>query len=100
MRRGGVDQKEGEPIARILEKGSPNDMRPKIENGVYRRRYRHELDKEFNNPNVLNVTKTSRLRFAGSMIRRPEDLPKKLYSEPNSMEGYIKEERNSGGRMG
>jgi hypothetical protein len=48
---------------------------PKIENGVYRRRYNHELDKEFNCPNALNVTKTSKLRYAGRMIRRPEDLP-------------------------
>jgi hypothetical protein len=47
---------------------------PKIENGVYRRRYNHELDKELNSPNALNVTKTSRLWFAGHMIRRPEDL--------------------------
>jgi hypothetical protein len=47
---------------------------PKIENGVYRRRYNHELDKEFDSPNALNVTKTSRLRYAGHMIRRPEDL--------------------------
>jgi hypothetical protein len=37
---------------------------PKIENGVYRRRYNHELDKEFNIPNALNVTKISRLRYA------------------------------------
>jgi hypothetical protein len=28
---------------------------PKIENGVYRRRYNHELDKEFDNPNALNA---------------------------------------------
>jgi hypothetical protein len=35
---------------------------PKIENGVYRRRYNHELDKAFNSPNALNVTKTSSLR--------------------------------------
>jgi hypothetical protein len=48
-----------------------------IEYGVYRRRYNHELDKEFNSPNALNVTKTSRLRYAGHMIRRPEDLPQK-----------------------
>jgi hypothetical protein len=48
---------------------------PKMENGVYWRRYNHELDKEFNNPNAVNVTKTSRLRCAGHMIRRPEDLP-------------------------
>jgi hypothetical protein len=51
-----------------------NDMRP--ENGVYRR-YNHELDKEFNSPNSLNVTKTSRLRYASHMIRRPEDLPQR-----------------------
>jgi hypothetical protein len=38
---------------------------PKIENGVYRRRCNHELDKEFDSPNAPNVTKTSRLRYAG-----------------------------------
>jgi hypothetical protein len=73
---------------------------PKIENGVYRWRYNHELDKEFDSPNVLNVTKTSILRYAGHMIRRPEIYHKKLYSEPNPMEGEIKEARNPGGRMG
>jgi hypothetical protein len=50
---------------------------PKIEHGFYRRRYNHELDREFNSPNALNVTKTNRLRYAGHMIRRPEDLPQK-----------------------
>jgi hypothetical protein len=50
---------------------------PQIENDVYRRRYNHELDKEFNSLNALNVTKTSRLRYAGHMIRRPKDLPQK-----------------------
>jgi hypothetical protein len=41
------------------------------------RRLNHELDKEFNSTNALNVTKTSRLRYAGHMIRRLEDLPQK-----------------------
>jgi hypothetical protein len=50
---------------------------PKIENGVYRRRYNHELERKFDSPNALNVMKTSRLRYAGHMIRRPEDLPQK-----------------------
>jgi hypothetical protein len=50
---------------------------PKIENGVYRRRYNNELEREFDSPNVLNVTKTTRFRYAGHMIRRPEDLPQK-----------------------
>jgi hypothetical protein len=49
----------------------------KIDNVVYRRRYNHELDKEFDSPNALNVTKTIRLRYAGHMIRRPKDLPQK-----------------------
>jgi hypothetical protein len=58
---------------------------PKIENGVYRRRYNHELDEEFDSPNALNVTKTSRLSYAGHMIRRPEDLPQKALfrAKPN-----------------
>jgi hypothetical protein len=74
----------------------------KIENGIHRRRYNLELDKEFNSPNALNVKKKSRLRlrYAGHMIRRPEDLPQKLYSEPNPMEGEIKKGQNPGGRMG
>jgi hypothetical protein len=58
---------------------------PKIENGVFRRRYNHELEREFDSPNVLNVTKTNRLRYAGHMIRRPEDLPQKALfrAKPN-----------------
>jgi hypothetical protein len=58
---------------------------PNIENYVYRRRYNHELDKEYNSPNALNVTKTSRLRYAGHIIRRPEDLPQRALfrAKPN-----------------
>jgi hypothetical protein len=49
------------------------------------RRYNHELDKEFNNPKALNVTKTSRLRYAAQMIRRPVYLPQKALfrAKPN-----------------
>jgi hypothetical protein len=48
-------------------------------------RYTHELDKEFDSPNAINVTKTSKLRYAGHMIRRPEDLPQKALfkAKPN-----------------
>jgi hypothetical protein len=69
----------------------------KIENGVYRRRYNHELDKEFNSPNILNVTKTSRLRYAVHMIRRPEDLPQKALfrAKPNAR----RNQGRPGGRM-
>jgi hypothetical protein len=72
----------------------------KIENGVYRRRYNHELDKEFDSPNTINVTMTSKLRYAGHMIRRPEDLPQKALFRAKPMEGEIKEDRYPGGRMG
>jgi hypothetical protein len=56
--------------------------------GVYRRRYNHELDKEFDSPNALNFTKTSKLRYACHMIRRPEDLPQKAQfrAKPNGKE--------------
>jgi hypothetical protein len=64
------------------------------------RRYNHELDKEFDSPNVLNVTKTSRLPCVGHTIRRPEDLQQKALFRANQMEGEIKEDRNPGGRMG
>jgi hypothetical protein len=45
----------------------------------------HELDKEFDSPNDLNVTKRTRLRYAGHMIRRPKDLPQKTLfrAKPN-----------------
>jgi hypothetical protein len=58
---------------------------PKIEDGVHRKRYNLKLDKEFNSPNALNFTKASRLRYAGQMIRRPEDLPQKplFRAKPN-----------------
>jgi hypothetical protein len=70
----GVDQKGGEPICD-----------PKIENGVYKRRYNHELAIEFNSPNALNITKTSKLRYDGHMIRKTVDLPQKTLfrAEPN-----------------
>jgi hypothetical protein len=68
-----------------------------IENGVYRRRYNHKLDNEFDSPNALNVKKTSRLRYADHLIRRPEDLLQKALFR--AKEGEIKEDRNPGGRM-
>jgi hypothetical protein len=51
----------------------------KVENGVFRRRYNFELEREFNRPCVVNVVKTNRLQYAGHMIRMPEDLPQKAF---------------------
>jgi hypothetical protein len=64
---------------------------PIIENGVYRRRYNHELDREFDSPKALNFMKTSRLCYAGHIIRRPEDLPQKALFRAKP-----KERRNQG----
>jgi hypothetical protein len=47
---------------------------PKLENGVYRRRYNFELDREFDSSCVINVVKTNRFRYARHMIRRSEDM--------------------------
>jgi hypothetical protein len=58
---------------------------------VYRRRYSHELDKEFDSLNALNVMNTSRLRYDGHMIRRPENLPQKALFRAKP-----KERRNQG----
>jgi hypothetical protein len=63
---------------------------PKIE------KYNQELDKEFDSLNALNVTKTNRLRYAGYMIRKPENLPQKALFRANT----DTEDRNLGGRMG
>jgi hypothetical protein len=61
------------------------------ERWCHKRRYNHELGKEFNSPNALNVTKSSKLRYAGHMIRRPEDLPQKALFRAKP-KGEIKED--------
>jgi hypothetical protein len=50
---------------------------PKLENGVYRRRYSFELQREFDSPYVVNIVKTNKFYYPGHMIKRPEDLPPK-----------------------
>jgi hypothetical protein len=42
---------------------------PKIVEGMYRRKYNFEIDREFNSPNVIGVVKSNILRHAGHMIR-------------------------------
>jgi hypothetical protein len=74
-------------------------MRP--ENGVYRRRFNHEREREFDSPNALNVT--NRQTDCATLVtfsENPKTHHKELYSEPNPMEGEIKEDQNPGGRMG
>jgi hypothetical protein len=73
----------------------------KIENGVYRRRYNHELERE--SLTARMPEKSRRQADCATLFTRSEDpktYHKKLYSEPNPTEGEIKEDRNPGGRMG
>jgi hypothetical protein len=43
---------------------------------VYRSRYKIEVDREFNSPNVIGVVIKNKLRYTGHMIiRGAEDLP-------------------------
>jgi hypothetical protein len=72
-----LTKKEENQLFVFKRKVLPTMCGPKIENGVYRRRYNHELEIEFDSPNASNVTKTSRLRYAGHMIRKFEDLLQK-----------------------
>jgi hypothetical protein len=70
-----LTKREKNQLLVFERKALPTICGSKIENGVYSRRYNHEIDKEIDSPNVLNVTKTSRLRYAGHMNRRPEAKP-------------------------
>jgi hypothetical protein len=64
---------------------------PKIEDFVYRRKYNIKLEREFNSPNIINVAKSNRLRYAGHMIRSAEVLPQKTL-----FEAKLKGRRNQG----
>jgi hypothetical protein len=74
---------------------------PKIENGVYRRWYNHELERE---SLTAWMSKMSRRQADCATLvtwsEDPKTYKKKLYSEPNPTEGGIKEDRNPGGRKG
>jgi hypothetical protein len=91
-----LTKREGNQLLVFERKVLRTIFGPKIENGVYRRRYNHELDKEFDSPNALNVTKTRRLRCAGHMIRKPEDLPQ-IQSQTQCKEKSRKTEIQVGG---
>jgi hypothetical protein len=76
----------------------------KIENGVYRRRYNHKLERErereFDSPKMSRrqadcATWSEDMRH---MIRRPEDLPQRALFRAKLNE--IKEDQNPGERMG
>jgi len=71
------------------------------ERGQWRNRYNRELEELYNEPNIVNVTKSSRLWWVAHVVRMDEkELPKKILW---TNRGEINEDvadRNQDGLMG
>ena len=63
---------------------------PICERGQWQKRYNRELEELYNESNIVNVIKSSRLRWAGHVVRMDEDeLPKKiLWTNPGGQRGH------------
>ena len=48
------------------------------ENGVWRRRMNHELAQLFGEPSITKVAKAGRIRWAGHVVRMPNNYPAKM----------------------
>ena len=61
----------------------------KLENGIYRRRYNFELEREYGEPNIIAIVKCNRLRWAGHLVRMdPNRAPRKLFeNDPEGRRG-------------
>jgi hypothetical protein len=46
---------------------------PKCEGGQWRKKYNRELEELYNEPNVVKVIKSSRLRWAGDVVRMDDN---------------------------
>ena len=59
------------------------------EGGQWRRRYNRILEELYNEPNIVNVIKPRRLRWAGHVVRTDgNELPKKiLWTHPGDQRG-------------
>jgi hypothetical protein len=70
-----------------------------IENGVYRRRYNHELDKEFNSPNALKCheDKQIALRWSHDQKTRRPTTKRSVQSQTQWKETSRKTENQVGG---
>jgi predicted lipase len=64
----------------------------KIENGVYTRRYNHELDKEFNSPNARMCHEDKQIALPWSHDQKTRRPTTKSSIQPNPMEGEIKKD--------
>jgi hypothetical protein len=49
------------------------------EGGQWQNRYKRELEELYNEPNIVNIIKSSKLRWAGHVVPMDEsNLPKKI----------------------
>jgi hypothetical protein len=48
---------------------------PVEENGIWRSRYNHEINKLYSEPDILNVIKIMKLRWLGQLFRMQEQNP-------------------------
>lgn len=55
----------------------------KCEDGVYRRRYNHELERDFAEPNIVTTVKVNRLRWAGHVARMNTNRAPKILLNNN-----------------
>jgi hypothetical protein len=62
---------------------------PLCERGQWRKRWNRELEKLHNETDIVNVIKSSRLKWAGHVVRMDEnELPKKiLWTNPGGQRG-------------
>jgi hypothetical protein len=62
---------------------------PICEGGQWQKRYGRELEELYNEPNTVNVIKSSRLRWGGHVVRMVENnLPKILWTNPEGHLGH------------
>jgi len=54
---------------------------PTCKRGQWQKRYNRKLEELYNEPNIVNIIKSSRLRWAGHVVQMHEnELPKKILS--------------------
>jgi len=61
---------------------------PTCKGGQWQKRYSSELEELYIEPNIVNVMRSSRLRWVGHVVRMDEDeLPKKIWTNPGGQRG-------------
>jgi hypothetical protein len=55
----------------------------------WQKRYNRELEEFYNKPNIVNVIKSSKLRWAGHVVQMDEgEIPKKIWTNPGGQQEH------------